>query len=1038
MAAQTQEKTVLGLDLGANSIGWALVRFKGDSPSGLIAMGVRIFEAGVEGSLEQGKEQSRAVDRRDARQRRRQTDRQSRRIANVARSLQRAGLLPAGDVFNPTVRHEILVALDRAIYARYAPEHRDNPALNQLPYFLRARALDHKLELDEIGRAFYHLAQRRGFLSNRKDSGKKDEDKGEVKEQIAELRQKMIDTNSRTLGEYLASVDPVEEKRLRKRWTARKMYQEEFECLFEAQRVHYPTILTENHKAALAAEIFHQRPLKSQKGLIGRCDLEPGKRRAPWPLLPSQRFRLLQRVNDLEFEGPGRPSERLNSAQRNLLIEALDKQEEMTFGKMRTLLKLQGTEFNLERGGEKKLKGNTTASRIRGAIGDHWDALAYDQQQALVGELMGILDEETVERRAREHWGLDPESAKALAGVNLEKGYCRHSKLAIKKLLPHMENGDRYKEAEMKAYADDGHWVKLALDRLPPVDETKITLRNPAVMRVLTELRKVVNAIVRQYGKPGEIHVELARDLKKPRHVRNEIWSKNRKRESYRKPMIEELRALLKRDPTGLDIEKRLLAEECNWECPYTGKTISRPALFGDSPQFDVEHIIPFGRSLDNSFLNKTLCHNEYNRNTKRNRTPFECSIESHLEEILARVERFKGDAARRKLELFGMREIPCLDEFVERQLNDTRYASKEAAKYLGLLYGEEFRRWIQTVSGQITAYLRSAWDLNRILNDGDSKSRDDHRHHAIDALVVALTNRSTIHQMSRAAVQQLEDKGRSRGWWKHVDAPWDGFLENVQGTVDEIVVSHRVNRKVNGRLHEDTNYTAPRQDENGKPYVVVRKVLDSNFKASDIENIVDPRVRDIIREHFEREGSDAKRAFEDPTNYPRLHEDGPPIHRVRIKKKEPVFSVGKPGRERYVATDTNHHVEIIETTDKKGNPKWEGVVVSRFEAVQRAKRKQPVIQTDHGPGKKFVFSLSGGECVELQDDERKVDIYEVIGLSEFSTGTVVLDFRKHSDARLISKISRQGRTRTPQTLLRSQAKKVAIDLVGERHLGAD
>jgi CRISPR-associated endonuclease Csn1 len=1030
MAPAQKVRNVLGLDLGANSVGWALVEFRDKQPFGITASGARVFEAGVDGQLEAGREESRTVERRGARQRRRQTDRRSRRMANVCSALQRSGLLPQCDAWSGTARHAMLKEIDQTIVTRHASNGTESNGLAQLPYHLRDRALDEKLELHEIGRAIYHLAQRRGFLSNRKTGGD-DEESGEVKPAISRLAREIENAGARTLGEYLHGVDPIVEQRLRRRWTARQMYQDEFDAIWSAQSAYYPQILTDKRRKELYDSIFLQRPLKSQKGLIGKCEFEKAERRAPWALLPAQSFRLLQRVNDLivePFDAEPRP---LTNEERAKLADALQREEDMTFAKIRTLLNLKKCAFNLERGGEKRLKGNTTAARIRKAIGPRWDELDYGQQQALVGELLGVTDEETMARRGREAWGLDDDTARKLAAVRLQPGFCNLSKKALKKILPRMQQGESYATAWNTVYGEQD-WVKIPTEFLPTVQESIVNLRNPAVMRTLTELRKVVNAIIREYGKPDEIHVELARDLKRPPKNRQEIYKRNRAQEKRRDDMRKALQKKGIANPSRADIEKALLWEECNHECPYTGKPISWGALFGEHAQFDVEHIIPFSKSLDNSFLNKTLCYHEENRNRKGNRSPYDTYTEAELEVIVERVKRFNGDAKKRKLELFTMKEINT-EEFVSRQLNDTRYASKEAKKFLGYLYGEEALSRVQATGGQVTGYLRWAWDLNKVLSDGDKKSRDDHRHHAVDALVVALTNRATVKRIADAAKRQFDEKGRSRGWWRRVEDPWDGFLQDVQQSIDGITVSHRVSRKVAGRLHEDTNYSAPRKDKDGSEYVVVRKPLSEKFKQKDIHNIVDPAVRAVVQDWYDEHSGDSKAAFADPANHPRMP-NGLPIHRVRTRNKEKVFAVGSDGQTRYVTNTSNHHMAIYGTTDSKGRTKWDFEMVSLLEANRRRRKKQSIVQRESAKGA-FRFSLNSGCLVQLDDEGGERSIWVVRTISNGNAELCrVNDARDKATMKAAMKENKTGdwAKRSVDTLRKLNCTKVDVSLIGD------
>ncbi len=226
---------------------------------------------------------------------------------------------------------------------------------------------------------------------------------------------------------------------------------------------------------------------------------------------------------------------------------------------------------------------------------------------------------------ARRKWGLDNECAEKFADISLEPDYLNFSRKAIEKLLPALEAGVRLATARKQAYPKLFEAIK-SLDFLPPVAGA-LQIRNPAVMRSLTELRKVVNAIIREYGKPTEIHVELARELKKPKKAREAAFKKNREnqksRDAAKKRVANEIGIS---NPSRDDILKVQLAEECGWLCPYTGRPISMRTLLSE-PQFDIEHILPLRiRSLDNSFINVTLCAAEekIGRNRKGNKTPYE------------------------------------------------------------------------------------------------------------------------------------------------------------------------------------------------------------------------------------------------------------------------------------------------------------------------------------------------------------------------------------------------------------------------------
>src|SRR5690606_9343809 len=312
----------------------------------------------------------------------------------------------------------------------------------------------------------------------------------------------------------------------------------------------------------------------------------------------------------------------------------------VTFDRIRRLLKMpENVKFNLERGGEKRLRGNETNAILAKVFGDRWWEFDLDTRNAIVEDLVSIQKTETLDRRGREVWGLDPEKAREFANTRLPDGHCRFSRRALAKLLPHLEEGLNIQLAIERAYP--GHrLVGRAQEHLPPVKQVLPDLSNPAVIRTLTELRRVVNAIIDRYGRPAEIHIELARDLRRGKDERQRLQSENRKQEAARKAAAAEIREFQEgEEPTRRDIERLLLAKECEFTCPYTGRKFSMAALFGPEPQVDVEHIIPFHMSLDNSFANKTLCFAEENRNVKRGRTPFEAyGGTPRWDEILERV----------------------------------------------------------------------------------------------------------------------------------------------------------------------------------------------------------------------------------------------------------------------------------------------------------------------------------------------------------------------------------------------------------------
>ena len=205
MADTTPTEFVLGIDLGTNSVGWAVVGLIDAEPANLIRAGVRVFDAGMEGDIESGQEQSKNLKRREARLHRRQLWRRARRMTKTFNLLRKFGLLPGGDASTPEKRQDLINALDKAIrssdWFKAKTSSGDYPAPEQtLPYILRAAALNEPLEPNFFGRAIYHLAQRRGFLSGRLKPAKPDEEEGKVKGVIKTLRELMKQEGSHPRG----------------------------------------------------------------------------------------------------------------------------------------------------------------------------------------------------------------------------------------------------------------------------------------------------------------------------------------------------------------------------------------------------------------------------------------------------------------------------------------------------------------------------------------------------------------------------------------------------------------------------------------------------------------------------------------------------------------------------------------------------------------------------------------------------------------------------------------------------------------------
>ncbi len=997
------EHYVLGIDLGANSVGWAMVAQEPSPERANIIAGVRVFPEGTE--RKKNAEESRNKARREARQARRQHDRRSIRKTNLKRILQKVGLLP----LNP---------------AEYLELIRNDP------YELRRKGLDYELTESEFARVLLHLNKRRGFKSSLKaGQEEKKEAKKTVEPAINKLAQEMKDAGARTLGEYLAILHG-EKERIRGHYTRRSMYEQELDLLWSKQAEFKPDVWTDELKKDVHNAIFYQRPLKSQERLIGKCRLEPDKQRCPRASWFARQFRIIQDVNNLRILSRTKGERRLTAEERASLIGELMRKKTIRVSSIKkNILKLDERDvLTFERTERKELKGNALEVELRKIFGNQFEEKAEVLRNKVYEAL---LEEEPDEFKkiAPEKWGLTEQQINALYKIEHPQGYASFSLKAITKILPHLEAGkDLDKAITAAGYKEE---APTALNDLPPIHPDDI--RNPVVTRALSETRKVVNAIVREYGKPAIIRVELARETKGTIRSRADRTKELRKREDYHKEIIERLRE--HNIPVNHEnIEKYKLWEECNHQCPYTGRPIDFPhQLYGDSCEFDVEHILPYSRSMDNSFMNKTLCaHSENIR--KHNRTPYEAYGDTkQYQQIMARVMENKNmPSAKRKR--FLMKEIP--PDFTQRQLRDTSYISTQVVKYL-----KRLGLPVKTTRGAITSELRYRWGLNSILNPiaENVKTRDDHRHHAIDAIVIAFTTQSHIHRLG-----QIYDNVYER---VQLPSPLDpftreGFLQQVRRAVEDINVSYRPERKVSGQINEETNYGRI------KDGTFVYRVPLETITSAQIENIRDEGIKKLVKErlrHFKK----PKEAF-DPKENPLYmlnkkepDKKGPIIKSVRIEKRAtnliPIRN--KEGKiYRYVAPGDNHHISIFEW-EEKGKIKRDAYVATRFEVLQRVQRNrkhrqkgeplEPVICTKHPdhPDARFVMYLCKKDMflLEYEEDGEKQEI--LCRVQKFDVNKNIT-LRPHTYAGKLSDYDKEPLIfrRNPNTL---HGRKVNIDPLG-------
>ncbi len=946
----------LGLDLGPNSIGWALID---ESAGQIVGAGVRVFPEGVDRD-NKGAELSKNETRRNARAMRRQIARRARRKRALRRALVDAGLLPPCALLPPDDAQR--VAWETAEFKKACP------------YSLRRRALSERLEPYEIGRVLLHLNQRRGFRSNRKTDRARRKETSAMLAEINDLAAKM---GNRTLGEYLAETragDP--HVRVRGHHTRREMYLEEFERIWSAQQPHHPDILTPERKAAIHRIMFFQREMYWPASVIGRCELEPRLPRCPRADRRAQRFRLLQEVNNLRLLDTTTGEERaLNEEERTKLVAFLAGAKEKTFDAIRKHLfgRTEGIRFNLERGDRDKLKGIPTDALLaqKDLFGKAWYTLSEQDKNRLVAAL--IEEDEHCIRQTAAQLGLEPDLTEKLLEVPLEEGYASYSLHAIKKLLPHLERGLRLssRDGSPCALREAGYilpWERRS-DRQAYLPEPP-EVTNPLVRQALHEVRKVVNAILRELVyRPGHrlarIHIELAREVRGTAEQRERRSRERSARERARSAAAEEIQKAGAK-PTRDAIDRYLLWQEQGRECVYSGRAIGIVQLLGG--EVDIDHILPYSRSLDNSLMNKVVCFRSENNQgvnpaAKGDRTPYEwlaASDPAKYEQVLQRADRLPYPKARK----FRQKSVE-LDDFFARQFVDTTYITTQVHQYVQCLGAD-----VLCVKGQHTADLRHFWGLDSVLRDDglNLKNREDHRHHAVDAIVIALTDRSRLQQLARLR-RGRRDEPRD----DFLPEPWTNFRAGVEQIVNAINVSHRVRRKVAGPLHEETVYgpTATPGE------FVYRKPVES-LTPQMVESIRDPVVRAIVierlRAHGIEPGSDRRipsEVWKEPLQMP----SGVPIRKVRLVRRDLTIQPIRAGTA-YVKPGSLHHLCIFEYSEN-GKTKRDAVFVSMLDAITRLKRREPVVQRTHPTraDAKFLMSLSRGEMVvaTFQGKERLV-----------------------------------------------------------------
>ncbi len=1019
----------LGLDLGTNSIGWCAVKLDGSGkPSGVLDAGVRILTPNEEAGRDPQSKNSLAAKRRAARAMRRRRDRFLRRQKVLMKALVGAGLMSGKEA-----ERKKLEKLD--------------------PYFLRAEALDTPLSLFEIGRAVFHLNQRRGFLSNRITDAE-DSEGSAMKQGMAKLADALNKAAARTLGEFLARVHrrdkygnridnggrkigktngvraknpnadgvrfrPTVEgtKVLYDFYPTREMIEHELESIWESQATYHPE-LTEDLLARLKRIIIAQRPLK--KPPVGRCTFRPEEERAPRALPIFQRFRILSEIAALEIERPGRPSRKLTLAERDGVASLLMTQAStVKFEKLHKALKLpDDATFNLERGGRKGLDPDKTGAILakKTIFAKSWRGLSLARQIEIVEKLLTTEDEDKLISWLMEECGLDEQAATAASAVRLPQGHGHIGRSMLTDLVDVMEaeshevsdpeTGEIYPAPltyDQAVASLDLHHSKLDVAReakLPyygtamarhvisnpnaPEGSQELIGRvpNPTVHIALNQMRAIVNALIDTYGPPADIRIELARELKQNRKQKDDATRRNRENEAANERRREELKKINLVDTHGNRLLLRLYEELPADErvCVYSGAPISREMLF--SGAVDIDHILPRSKTLDDGFANKVLCTRDMNR-LKGNRPPADVWSGEELQQIVERAQRlFRYKAWR--FQPGAMEKFESQADFIARHLTDSQHMARLAKEYLGHLYGDDRNRRVYASPGRLTAMLRGMWGLNDLMGDHNRvtedgvplKSRDDHRHHAVDAFVIACTDRGLLQRVATAAGRAETHELERWAIKGEFPEPFEGYREALRTRLETIVISHKRDHGISpggsksvhatsGQLHEETAYGRVDEKIGDKSFNLVTRKPIASLSEKEVGQVRDNRLREALEKiafEAKRDGgklSDALKAYGEANG----------IARVRILKTEKYTATIRHGNGKYEKTylpGSNHRIEIYAGADGK----WKGEGVSVFYANRKGFSPN-WRQTE--PNARLIMRLHKGDMFEADfGDGRK------------------------------------------------------------------
>ncbi|MGN0483099.1 MAG: type II CRISPR RNA-guided endonuclease Cas9 [Lachnospiraceae bacterium] len=764
----------IGLDIGIASVGWAAVETDAaDEPRRILDLGVRIFEAA---EIPKTGEPL-AKPRREARTTRRRLRRRHHRLERIKQLFEQAGLISVEE-------------FEKRFQSTELPD----------VYELRVRALDERISDAEFTQILYHIAKHRGFRSTRKAEMREDKEMGAVSSAVKENEKRMKENGYRTVGEMIYKDEAFRENapwrtehyilapRNRqgdyKHTILRKDLEAEVKTLFEAQRTFGNEKLTLEFEEQFLQIMLGQRSFDKGPGnqpdgtpspyagdliekMVGNCTLEPKEKRASKYTYTAERFVVLEKINHLKLVNRAGESRALTSEEREKLLALAYAQKEVKYAAVRKKLNLsemerfKGLSYGYGKAEEQVKKVEAAVflkmsffHDMKKIFPELTPELAAQRQEQLdqIGQILTLYKGDESRRERLKTLGLADATVEELLYLNPSK-FQHLSLKAMKKILPYLEQGFVYNEAceqadyDFKGDADKekseyitGDILKKAMEDIP----------NPVVKRSISQTVKVLNAIIRKYGSPQAVHIELAREMSKNYQERQKIEKEQKKNQERNEDVVRDIRETFGlAHPTGQDILKYRLWKDQNELCMYSGEHISAGELF-QKGEVDIDHIVPYSICFDDSYHNKVLVKSKYNRE-KGNRLPYEYfgQQEERWKKFELLVENYIRDARKRQLLLKHEFTEEERKAFRERNLTDTKYITRvvfnlirnhlKMADYMD----PQKKQHVFAVNGAITSYMRKRWGLMQ-------KDRSTDRHHAMDAAVIACCTPGMIQKISR------------------------------------------------------------------------------------------------------------------------------------------------------------------------------------------------------------------------------------------------------------------------------------------------